>query len=92
MNEAKLIGESGEAAYCKGTDENGECKVYSAYQRNEIVSLWENPDGSTFVTVRHKNQSESRAQRKKEAETLRKGLESGEAIRDRIGKVKWKKH
>lgn len=91
----KLLDESLYACYEKNdVDEEGNAtsKVYSTYQRNEVAQRWKREDGSIYITVRHKTKSEAETARKREAETLQKAIDEGQAIRDRIGKVKWKKH
>lgn len=85
MDKAVLIGESHEAAYEK------DGKVCSAYQRNEVVSLWEK-DGKRFVTVRNKTAHEQKEQREKEHTALQKAIAAGKAVRDRIGRIRWIKH
>lgn len=90
-----LLDESGEAAYCKnGVDDEGNatCKVYSTYQRNEVAQRWQREDGSVYVTVRLKTKDEAAEVRRKSQEALDKAIEEGMAIRDRIGRVKWKRH
>lgn len=89
----KLLEKTFDAAYCLGgkkhRNEDGTPKVYSTYQRNEVVERYQRPDGSTYLVVRHKTIEESEKRRIREAKKLRDAIEKGEAVRDRIGRVKW---
>lgn len=91
----KLIGGTGEATYWKDSvdDESNKTRqVCSTYQRNEIAQFWEREDGSVFVTVRFKTADEATETRMEDKGALDKAIAEGRAIRDRVGRVKWKKH
>lgn len=90
-----LLDENFHAAYEKlHIDDEGNVtsKVYSTYQRNEVAQRWQRPDGTIYITTRNKTLVESEKLRKKEAESLQKAIDEGRAVRDRIGRVKWRKH
>lgn len=96
VEDAVFLDETMYACYTKGKEmgEDGKMveKVYSTFQRNEVAQMWQRKDGSVFVTVRPKTGEESNKMRKEETESLQKALDSGEAARDRIGRIIWKKH
>lgn len=90
----KLLDKTLDGAYCIGGQNNddGTPKVYSTYQRNEVAERWQRPDGSIYIKIRHKTKEESEKRRERAAKKLKAAIENGDAVRDRIGRVKWIKH
>ena len=90
----KLLDKSFDATYCIGgkKNEDGTDQVFSTFQRNEVAERYQREDGSIYIKIRHKTLEESRKRRERAAKKLENAIDSGEAIRDRLGKIKWKKH